>query len=257
MSPYIRYYIKCPCLQLFEIIRIEINPIDTRVVPIPLVKTVLMKRLPFSLSTSTIIALFTISNINSPWFPVPYTWERLANLYRISLSQRLATHRTIERNRWSDLYQLLENVYTSGFARSTFRLANIWRLSIGHLQHSEYLAYSRIFLSRINSINLHLLHARNLKKKKKNPPIQCFFQRIIFLNYFPTKTFRVRANRKTKSTSPFFQRMKNRRSNWRIEWTWSKKINPSRIFKPFPVTEEDQCQGNIRNEYPSLPRPNT
>lgn len=167
MSPYIRYYIKCPCLQLFEIIRIEINPIDTRVVPIPLVKTVLMKRLPFSLSTSTIIALFTISNINSPWFPVPYTWERLANLYRISLSQRLATHRTIERNRWSDLYQLLENVYTSGFARSTFRLANIWRLSIGHLQHSEYLAYSRIFLSRINSINLHLLHARNLKKKKK------------------------------------------------------------------------------------------
>ena len=198
MSPYIRYYIKCPCLQLFEIIRIEINPIDTRVVPIPLVKTVLMKRLPFSLSTSTIIALFTISNINSPWFPVPYTWERLANLYRISLSQRLATHRTIERNRWSDLYQLLENVYTSGFARSTFRLANIWRLSIGHL-----------------------------KKKKKNPPIQCFFQRIIFLNYFPTKTFRVRANRKTKSTSPFFQRMKNRRSNWRIEWTWSKKINRS------------------------------
>lgn len=168
MSPYIRYYIKCPCLQLFEIIRIEINPIDTRVVPIPLVKTVLMKRLPFSLSTSTIIALFTISNINSPWFPVPYTWERLANLYRISLSQRLATHRTIERNRWSDLYQLLENVYTSGFARSTFRLANIWRLSIGHLQHSEYLAYSQIFLSRINSINLHHLHTWNLKKKKSS-----------------------------------------------------------------------------------------
>lgn len=197
MSPYIRYYIKCPCLQLFEIIRIEINPIDTRVVPIPLVKTVLMKRLPFSLSTSTIIALFTISNINSPWFPVPYTWERLANLYRISLSQRLATHRTIERNRWSDLYQLLENVYTSGFARSTFRLANIWRLSIGHLQHSEYLAYSRIFLSRINSINLHLLHARNLKKKKKKSSDSMFLPTYNFFKLFPNEN--ISSSRESKN----------------------------------------------------------